>query len=377
MGYGLGIDIGTAFVAAAVTRGGPARMAGLGPLTPLLPSVVRSRPDNSLQVGAPLDAAEAGRPEIAAHQFRRRLGDSTPIPLGERAWRPGELMTALISAALERVVDLEGEHPDHVALTCPAVWGPYRREQFTEVIRKAGIPRDRVTLLTDAEAAGTYYLAGRPVGPKPIAVYDAGGSTLDATVIRTVPAGPPGLPQVNVLGVPESVEWFGGIDIDDAVLRHLDSSTDGAVSMLDPRRPDEAIRLHQARESCVRAKEALSTVTEVALDTHLGRPALLSRTQLEEWVRAPLTAGLQTLRRVLDGAGVRPADLESVLLVGGTARMPLVSRMLAKDLGRNVVVPPKAQYAAALGAAMIAGHPTRAPDASAATGSRAAGSGPR
>ncbi|GAB6903772.1 Hsp70 family protein [Kineosporia succinea] len=358
MSYGLGIDVGTAFTAAAVSRGGPVRTLRLGRRSPLMPSVVRALPDGTLAAGT----GEGGA-EIAAHLFRRRLGDSAPMSVGETSSTPAELMTALLTGVLERVKARLGGPPDRVVLTCPAGWGPYRREQFAEVTRRAGLSRDRVTLITDAEAVVVHHHGGRPSGgPAPIAVYDAGGSTFDATVIRTVrvenaEAGP-----IGVLGVPESLEWFGGVDLDDAVMTHLDRAADGAVGLLDPARPEDTAALRRLREACVRAKESVWEAGSVDIDAPgLGRsrPVTLTREALQAWLRPPLEAGLPVLRRVLDSVGVRPADLGEVLLVGGTARIPLVATMLTEDLGRPVTVLSDPQHRAALGAAMLAGRAQR------------------
>ncbi|MCD5348817.1 Hsp70 family protein [Kineosporia mesophila] len=349
MSYGLGLDLGTAFTAAAIHRADLTQMVRLRSHSVLLPSVVRVAPDGSLTT------ANTGGPEIAAHLFRRRLGDSTPIRLGGHDCTAGELLTALLVSALGRVTAKHGgTPPGHVVVTFPAVWGPYRREQFAEVTRRAGLARGQVTLLAEAEAVTAWHLGHRPpAGPEPIAVYDAGGSTFDATVIRTSPN------SIGVLGVPESLEWFGGVDLDDAVMAHLDLASDGAVGLLDSGRPDDSAALRQVRDACVQAKETLSTARQVVVEAELpgtGHRPTLDRDQLEQWIRPQLTAGLPALRRVLDSAGVRAADLGAVLLTGGTARIPLVSAMLAEDLGRPVTVLADPQYSAALGAAALAGR---------------------
>jgi molecular chaperone DnaK (HSP70) len=343
LSYGLGIDVGTAFVAAAVSRAGQAEIVPLAADASGLPSVVRVLADGSLAAGEPTG--------VPAHLFRRRLGDSTPMLPGSPTSTPGDLLTALLATTVERVTAQQDGPPQRVVVTFPAVWGPYRREQFAETTRRAGLPRERVTLITDAEAVATHYRAGQPTTGL-IAVYDAGGSTFDATLVQATSAG------WAQTGVPESLEWFGGVDIDDAVLQHLDVSADGAVSTLDPRRPDDAVTLAHLRAACVRAKELLSAATEVVIEAHLPRQErriTLNRGQVEQWVRPPLEAGLPTLRRVLDAAGVSAADLDTVLLVGGTARIPLLREMLTADLGREVVVPPEPQFCAALGAALVAG----------------------
>ncbi len=354
MGYGLGIDLGSAFTAAAVNRGGAPRMLAIGADGELMPSMVQILSDGSLSAG--IDQPQDEQPQVPGHLFRRRLGDSTPMLIGERSYTAVDLLAALLAAAVRQSTQAAGSPPDRVVVTCPAVWGPYRREQFAEVTRRAGLPRQQVELLSEAEAVAAYHLREHPLpGPEPLAVYDCGGSTFDATVIRPPGTGPAG---AGVLGVPESLDWFGGVDVDEEIIRYLDESTDGSITLLDPRRPDEAAALRGIRAACVRAKEELSVRSEVMIDAPQLRPIALTRAQLEGWVRPQLAAGLPALRRVLD-AGVRVDDLSVVLLTGGMARMPLIGRMLTEDLGRPVALVKQPQRGVALGAALVAGQLTK------------------
>jgi len=355
VGYGLGLDLGTAFTAAAVSRdGGAAQVVRLTADSPLLPSTVRVGADGACSVSA------TGHPQIVGHLARRTLGDSAPLAPGQPGTTAADVLSTLLTHAVDRVTRTLGERPARVVLTHPAVWGPYRREQFAEVARRAGLPGEQVLLITEAEAVTVDHLQRLPdPGREPILVYDCGGGTFDATVTGVRPEHRTG---VQVLGTPESVEWFGGVDLDNAVLTHLDRQTEGAVGLLDPARPQDAERLERIRRLCVQAKEQLSeTGPDGEATLHVVLPGRehrirLRRSQLEEWLAPYLAAAVPTLRRALDSADLDAGDPAAVLFVGGSARIPSVAREIAQDLGRRVLVGERPQLAAALGAARVAGQ---------------------
>ena len=359
MGYGLGVDLGTSFTGAAVSRSGQARMVPLGEHSVLMPSIVRVGPDGDLIVGNRGRGPAAGLsddPSRIGRDFKRRLGDPTPLVIGGQPHSAVALLAVTLRTVLEIVTALEGAPPEHVVLTCPAVWGPYRREQFAEVPRRAGLAESAVTLISEPEAAAHEYAAHRGLTEGDvIAVYDLGGGTFDTAVTRIDAARP------TLLGLPEGLEWVGGVDFDEAVLAHLDRATGGALSALDPRDPAAATRLARARDECVRAKEALSreSSTVLTLPGPADRPGEpvevpLTRGELEAMIRTPLESTLAAMHRTLASADVVPDDLAGVLLIGGSSRIPLVSQMLTADLSRPVVLDPHPQYCVALGAATLA-----------------------
>ncbi|MBT0769829.1 Hsp70 family protein [Kineosporia sp. J2-2] len=361
MTYGLGIDLGTTFTTAAVSSGGEPRMVPLSERQAvLMRSVVRIEPDHLAVAGS----TRSGSPAIAAHRFRRHLGDSKNLTVAGRTVNPAALLTTLLANVLDRVAWSEGAPPDQVVLTCPAVWGPYRREQLIEIARRAGLARHQVTVVSEAEAVTAHHLLSHPLpDPALLAVYDLGGGSFDATLTYrhdrgTGGAGGTGV--LGVLGVPESLEWFGGVDLDELILRQVDETSSGALSLLEGRLPEQAVTMDRVRQACVRAKEKLSTVPpdgQVLVQAPLpgqDRPVRISRAQLEGWTRPYLEAGLPSLRRAFESAGVHARDLSAVLLVGGMAHVPLVVSMLTDDLGRPPYVPSEPQQVTALGAAALA-----------------------
>src|SRR5690606_1740711 len=124
--------------------------------------------------------------------------------------------------------------------------------------------------------------------------------------------------------------------------------------------PDDAVvqsALVRLREECVAAKEALSSDTETSIPVILPgiqTDVVITREQFEAMIRPALSATLVSLRRALRSAAVEPADLHSVLLVGGTSRIPLISELVTADLDRPVTLDVHPKHSVALGAASIA-----------------------
>ncbi|MBE1495203.1 actin-like ATPase involved in cell morphogenesis [Amycolatopsis lexingtonensis] len=350
MGYGLGIDLGTTFTAAAVDRAGHVEMVSLGDRTAAIPSVVLLRPDGSVLVGDAASRRAAVEPDRVTREFKRRLGDPTPVLLGGAPHSVASLMAHLLGYVVRTVAGQQGGRPDRITLTHPANWGPYKRELFEQVPKLTGI--DRVGLITEPEAAAAHYAAQERLDEGAVvAVYDLGGGTFDATVLRKRNGG------FEILGTPEGIEGLGGVDFDEAVFGHVDRALDGKLSQIDPDDPGAVAAVVRLRQECVLAKEALSADTEVAVPVLLPSvqtEVRLTRGEFEEMIRPSITATIGSLHRALRSANLRPADLGAVLLVGGSSRIPLVSQLVSAELGRPTAVDIHPKYGVALGAAALA-----------------------
>ena len=226
MAYGLGVDLGTTYTAAAVVREGHVEMAPLGDRSTAMPSVILMRAEGGVLTGDAANRRAATEPDRVAREVKRRLGDPMPVLLGGTPYSAGDLMAAQLREVVARISEREGGPPVAVRLTHPANWGPYKRELFEQVPRMAGLYD--VTMITEPEAAAAHYAANERIADgTTVAVYDLGGGTFDATVLRTTGGG------FEILGAPEGVEGLGGVDFDEAVFGHVDRSLDGAVSALD------------------------------------------------------------------------------------------------------------------------------------------------
>ncbi|MCD2186554.1 Hsp70 family protein [Actinomycetospora soli] len=356
--YDLGIDLGTTFTAAAVHLA-PApdvRVVGLDRGAVQVPSVLLVDDDGSLLVGGEAEARAPFAPQRVVREFKRRLGDDTPIVVAGEGFSADGVAAEMVRWTADRVAEQQGCAPRRLAVAHPAGWGAYRRRVFTEALAEVGL--HDVVLLTEPEAAASAHAAaGRlPVG-RTVAVYDLGGGTFDAAVVRGVPASPVAPVGLTVLGRGQGIEALGGIDFDEALFWHVCSELGGAVASLDPADPATVRAVSGLRRACVLAKEALSVDTEAVVDVRLPNVTTrvrVTRGEFEEMIAPALRQTIDVLGEVLDSARVRPADLDGVLLVGGSSRIPLVARLLSAELGRPVSIDPDPTTVVARGATWAA-----------------------
>ncbi|HEX4821305.1 MAG TPA: Hsp70 family protein, partial [Acidimicrobiales bacterium] len=350
MGYVLGIDLGTTYTAVATYRDGRAQIVSIGTRAAAIPSVVFLREDTAVLTGEAADRRALSEPGRVAREFKRRIGDTTPIMVGGSPYSAEQLSAELLKAVVERVTQLEGEPPEHIAVCHPANWGPYKRELLDQAVALADIGSP--TFVTEPEAAAIHYASTEHVEPGQIvAVYDLGGGTFDAAVLRKTDTG------FETLGEPQGVERLGGIDFDAAVFAHVREAVGGALDDLDESDPTVIAAAARLREECVEAKEALSSDSETTIPVLLPNvmtEVRLTRAEFEAMIRPTLTNSIVALQRALRSADVTPADLSRVLLVGGSSRIPIVAEMVSAELGRPVAIDAHPKHAIALGAAVAA-----------------------
>jgi molecular chaperone DnaK len=350
MGYFLGVDIGTTYTAAAVWRDGRCDVASLGNRAPTIPSVLFVRDDGSVLIGEAAVRRAASEPAGVAREFKRRIGDPTPLVVGGTPYSADALMAKLLRGVVDLVVQAEGGTPEGIAVSHPANWGPYKLDLLRQAARLADL--DGVVTVSEPEAAAIHYASQARVDPGAvIAVYDLGGGTFDAAVLRKTATG------WEVLGAPEGIERLGGIDFDAAVHHHVASSIAPALDELSPDDPAALAAAARLRQECVDAKEVLSSDSDVAIPVLL--PTLqtdvrLTRAEYEQMVRPALADTITSLNRALRSAGVGPEDVTTVLLVGGSSRTPLVAELVSSALRRPVAVDAHPKYGVALGAAITA-----------------------
>lgn len=364
--YALGIDLGTTFTAAATWRNGHAETASLGSRAASIPSVVLLREDETFLTGEGASRRGLTQPHRVAREFKRRLGDTTPILLGGVPYSAEALTARLLRSVVDEVVQREGGQPAAICVSHPANWGPYKTDLLLQAVRLAGL-EEPVSFTTEPEAAAIFYAQQQRIEPGAVvAVYDLGGGTFDAAVLRKTPVG------FEILGRPEGIERLGGIDFDAAVFSHVAGALGGKLQELDENDSAVIASVARLREECVEAKEALSADTDVSIPVLL--PGLttevrLTRHELEAMVRPALYDSIEALKRALRSAKVEPDQLHSVLLVGGSSRMPVVAQLVGAELGRPVAVDAHPKHAVALGAAWLAsGQTAPAPMPRAVTG---------
>jgi len=349
--YHLGIDLGTTYAAAAVARqDGRVEVVSLGNRSAAIPSVIYLRDDDTILTGEAAERRAATEPGRIAREFKRRIGDPTPLLLGGSPYSAEALASKQLRWIVDKVAELEGGPADQLAVTHPANWGPYKQDLLRQAIRLADLPA--AVTLTEPQAAAISYAANERVEVGSlIAVYDLGGGTFDAAVLRKTEDG------FDILGEPEGIERLGGIDLDEAVFAHVRRALGAAMDGLDVDDPTTISALARLRQECVDTKEALSADTEASIPVllpNLQTEVRLTRGEFEQLVRPPLSDTVAAMRRALASAGAEPHEVSSVLLVGGSSRIPLVAELVSDAFGRPIAVDAHPKHAIALGAAHAA-----------------------
>ena len=366
-GYGLGVDLGTTHTAAAVRVDGRVEAVQLGSRRPEIPSLVFVLPDGGVLVGEPAERRGAAEPERLAREFKRRIGDPVPLLVGGAPYPAHALTARLLRQVFDIVAGQYDGPPSAVTVTHPANWGPFKRELLEQAVHLADV--GEVAYRTEPEAAAINFAAGERVRPgETVAVYDLGGGTFDAAVLRKTDTG------FALLGRPEGIEQLGGIDFDEAVFGHVVATLGSAVEELDPEDEEATAALARLRRECTEAKEALTFDTEVMIQVAL--PGLhtrvrLNRSEFEAMIGPALSETVAATGRALRSAGVSADDLRSIVLAGGSSRIPLVSQLLGAEFGRPVTLDPHPEHSIALGAAATTGpvtQPRPEPTATAAAG---------
>jgi actin-like ATPase involved in cell morphogenesis len=381
MSYTLGIDIGTTFSGAAIARDGRADIFPLSTERATIPTVVLLRADSEVLVGDAAERRALTEPTRVAREFKRRMGDPTPVIVGGTPYGVEALYAHVLRWIVARVVEQEGGYPDAVALTHPATWGTYKLDLLAQAARLADLADAH--LVPEPQAAATRYAReGRVKVGDVVAVYDFGGGTFDVALVRSL-----GGDDFELVGSPEGMERLGGIDFDQAVYAHVDGALDGMLGEAEVSDPAVRSALARLRTECRAAKEALSSDTDAVIPVMLPQlqtSVRLTRGEFEGMIRPRITETIDTLERTVRGAGLATRDLAAVLLVGGTSRIPLIREMIHSATGVPVTLDSHPKFTIPFGAALLmeadlaavaAADPVAAEPQQAPTGGQAATAG--
>ncbi|MBU2759212.1 Fe-S protein assembly chaperone HscA [Acidithiobacillus sulfurivorans] len=357
----IGIDLGTTHsLVASVLSALPTVMRNHDGQY-LLPSVVRYCEDDKVVVGYPAQAAAGQDPHNTIASVKRFMGrghkdvpllaghlpyDLVPaegmIRLRTRAGEksPVEVSAEILKVLKELAVETLGSEPEGAVITVPAYFDEAQRQATKDAARLAGL--NVLRLLAEPTAAAVAYgLDKKSEGL--FAIYDLGGGTFDISILRL---------QAGVFEVLATAgdTALGGDDMDHAIAEWL--MTECGTQLDDPLWRRQV--LQQARQG----KEALTDQEQVqiALDSAQGVSQVisLSRVQLETLIQPVLQRTLPACRRALRDAGLKVADVDGVVLVGGATRVPALRSLVAEFFQQPVLTDIDPDQVVALGAAIQA-----------------------
>ncbi len=361
MGYRLGIDLGaTTAVAVVADDTGAVRAVPLG-REAVVPAVVLVDANGSVRCGEDAIAGGTGAPDRLVRRFIQRIGDEVPITAGPAGGshlrlNAQDVTAAMVAWVVARATAAERSVPESVALVHPAGWAAHKAELMQRALAARGL--GAVRLVNAAAAVGHVWIQGvGAAAGDAFAVFDLGGESVDTTVLRVDTDG-----RAWPLGVPAVRQDLGGVDFDDAVLRHVLEALDPTVrqALSDDSSDTGAPALDALRQACRKAKETLSAATDATVEVHVaGRrvPIRITRAEFETEVAELVRRGVDLLTEAIAAAGLRPGDMSGIMLCGGTSAVPLITQQLSSRLGpaMRLVREPHPAFTAAAGAALLCG----------------------
>ena len=355
----VGIDLGTTYSAVAIVRDGQPDILPKGQER-IIPSVVGYSTQGDWLVGTPARNQLVYAPENTVRSIKRKMGSSENVTLAGRAFTPQEI-SAFILRELKMVAESVLEHPiERAVITVPAYFSDAQRQATKDAGRIASLTVERI--INEPTAAALAYGLDRDENQL-VLVYDLGGGTFDVSLVEL--AG--GVIEVRAS---HGNTRLGGDDFDQRLAEHAlsrfeeDHGVDlrgdrAALARLD--RAAEATKIHLSSHS-------FSWLREEYLAEKRGVPLHLeeevTRGQFVGMIDDLLQKTRVSIDRVLNDAGLISSDLDKVLLVGGSTRIPAVWELVAEHTGlepRAEVNPDEAvALGAAVQAAIIAGLPVDA-----------------
>ena len=354
----LGIDLGTTNSEVALYENGKVTIIE-GPDGKMLPSYVGLDDKGGLLVGAAAMNQYVLNPERTIKSIKRRMGENAPIVLGDRSYSAQEI-SAMILRQLKLIAEeYIGASVTKAVITVPAFFSDAQRQATREAGEIAGL--EVVKMINEPTAATLVYESSHK-GSKKVLVYDLGGGTFDVSVV---------LLEDDVVEVIASHgnNALGGDDFDAAIEQRIVDHLRENEGIADISRQARA-RIHRAAEN---AKKHLSAhpfalIEEEYLLEKDGVPFHLSmelaRHDYQEMIAPLLDETFDAVHLVLKDAGLTVADIDEILLVGGSTRTALVQQRLEEEFG----MPPRFEVdpdlcvasGAALQAAMIGGEEVQA-----------------
>ncbi len=346
MGKIAGIDLGTTFSALAVLNelGKPETVPNADGER-ITPSTVFFAEDGVILVGEEAVNACSSEPKNGARWVKRSMGlDYFPDEVNNKKWTPAELSAFILKKLKEDCGAQVGEIHDAV-ITVPAYFDEARRKATMDAGKLAGL--NVVGIVNEPTAAALYYATQYSVGGR-IMVFDLGGGTFDVTLMDVNGQ------QIDIL-CSRGDHQLGGIDFDKSLLSIMEKKykeeTSGVLITDDENKAKLMVEAETLKKTLSKRKTATATLYGDSGQCKFK----VSREDFEESI-SPLMARISMLvEDVLDEAETEPEDVSSVLLVGGSTRLPAVQNRLQKLFNFAPTCAVNVDECVALGAAIHAG----------------------
>jgi len=380
MGKIVGIDLGTTNSVVAIMEGKEVKVIPNKHGSNLTPSVVAFADSGERLVGQLAKRQAVVNPRNTVYSIKRFMGrrrsevsqeekmipfevvgsseDPARVKIRDKIYTPQEISSMVLADLKETAEAYLGEKVTEAVITCPAYFNDSQRQATKEAGRITGFDVKRV--FNEPTAAALAYGLDRKRGVHKVAIYDLGGGTFDISILEVDNE------VIQVLSTNGNTH-LGGDDFDQRLIEYVSAEfqkQNGIDLKKDP------MALQRLREACEKAKCELSSMMETEINlpfitqdanrapVHLTMR--ITRSRLEQLIGDLVESSLQPVENALKDARLQPKDVDEVVLVGGSIRIPMVQKLVKDFFGRepNRSVNPDEVVAvgAAIQAAVLAGE---------------------
>ena len=348
----IGIDLGTTNSCVAVMEGQDAKVITNPEGARTTPSVVAFK-NGEIQVGDVAKRQAITNPNTIS-SIKRHMGDNAyRVDVEGKKYTPQEISAMILQNLKKTAEAYLGETVDKAVITVPAYFNDAQRQATKDAGKIAGL--DVLRIINEPTAAALAYGIDKQDKEKTVLVFDLGGGTFDVSILSLADG------TFEVLATAGD-NVLGGDDYDKMVMDWLvdEFKKETGVDL-----SNDKMALQRLKDAAEKAKKDLSGVTSVEISLpfismsptsgplHLNRT--LSRAKFEDLTRPLTERCLGPVRRALKDAKLTPKDLDEVLLVGGSTRMPAVQELVKRELGKEPNKSVNPDEVVAMGAAIQGG----------------------
>ena len=354
MGKIIGIDLGTTNSVVAVMEGGEPRVIENAEGARTTPSVVAFKKDGERLVGAPAKRQAITNPTNTIFSIKRFMGrrhdevteEMKTVPydvvqgdggvarvqIGEKVYTPQEISAMVLQKLKQTAEDYLGEKVTEAVITVPAYFNDAQRKATKEAGKIAGLEVRRI--INEPTAAALAYGLDKKDQESTVAVYDLGGGTYDISILDLGEG-------VFEVKATNGDTHLGGDDFDQRLIDHIADEFKQQEG-IDLRK--DAMALQRLKEAAEKAKIELSSTTTTTINlpfitaTQDGPKHLtleLSRAKFEQLIDDLVRRTIGPMEKALKDAGLAKSDIDEVILVGGSTRIPLVQQTVEEFFGRK------------------------------------------
>lgn len=347
----IGIDLGTTNSEVAIVHEGKVKVL-LVDHARLMPSVLSLSASNEVLIGKVAENNAIAFPEKTIRAIKRKMGLQEEIRVGEFVFTPA-MISSLLLKRLKLAAEAFLKQPvTRAVITVPALFNEQQREATKEAALLAGL--EPIRLLNEPTAAALAYSLGKN-SEECCLVYDLGGGTFDVSIVDFSK-------DLMEVRASHGDTHLGGVDFDTMIAQQVREAffKEHGIDLKEQVRA--WARLMQAAEQakiCL-SKESKAHICEEFIAEKEGRALhvrhVIFRHDFEEMIRPTLLRSMESVRSALSQAGLTSADLDRVILVGGSTYIPMVAEYLERELQITPQATLNPSLVVAMGAAVEAAN---------------------